>query len=227
MMDPSFQLFGERFGLEWSHVLRLAVALILGGLIGLEREFRDKPAGFRTIILITAGACIFSIISEAAAWPYTDNTRIAAQIVTGVGFLGAGAIIRGRGNVYGLTTAATIWAVAAIGMAVGFGEYLFATAATVGILIVLLLFNLVERAIGNLKDTQAYHFGVEKHPDALQRITGLFKEARLRTVSRVWWEDKDSFIFDVVARGSKANHDRLREKMALSEEFRLRSKSKK
>ena len=222
MPEWSFDFAGEHFILYGGHLFKLALALILGGLVGLEREFRDKPAGFRTIILISAGACIFSIISNTVAGAMVDNTRIAAQIVTGVGFLGAGAILRGRGNIFGLTTAATIWAVAAIGMAVGFGEYLFATAATVGILLVLFVFDIVERNIDRLRDTQTYHFSTAPHPDVLSRITKLFKDAHLRTVNRIWFEDEGQLVFDVVARGSKANHDRLRERMALSEEFVLR-----
>lgn len=107
--------------------LRVVVAAVLGGIIGFEREKENKPAGLRTHILVSMGCALFMLVSiysplltESFA---SDPTRIAAQIVTGIGFLGAGSIIRARGSVYGLTTAASIWTVAAIGMAVGSGFY--------------------------------------------------------------------------------------------------------
>ncbi|MGH2677187.1 MAG: MgtC/SapB family protein, partial [Actinomycetota bacterium] len=108
--------------------LRLLGAALLGGVIGLEREVRDQPAGFRTHMLVALGSCLFTLISAYGfgafqgdpGVPY-DPTRIAAQIVTGIGFLGAGAIIRSGMSVRGLTTAASLWVVAAIGMAVGAG----------------------------------------------------------------------------------------------------------
>jgi len=122
--------------------LRLLLAAGLGAAIGLEREYRQKPAGLRTNILIAIGSALFSILSVRVAGGTPD--RIAAQIVTGVGFLGAGAIMRGRSNVHGMTTAATIWVNAAIGMAAGLGEAALATSATLLTLFVLVLLPTVE-----------------------------------------------------------------------------------
>src|SRR5262245_54021284 len=102
-------------------VMSIAVAALSGAIVGLEREKREKPAGFRTLILICVGSAIFSIVSRLAAGDRFDPGRIAAQVAPGVGFLGAGAIIHERKAVVGLTTAATIWAVAAIGVLVGIG----------------------------------------------------------------------------------------------------------
>jgi putative Mg2+ transporter-C (MgtC) family protein len=123
----------------WEVLLRLLLTVVLCGAIGFEREVRDQPAGFRTHILLGLGATLFTLVSAYGFEPFTraalgsgglqfDPTRISAQIVTGVGFLGAGAIIRRGGDVRGLTTAASLWATAAIGMAVGAG-YLFGAAA--------------------------------------------------------------------------------------------------
>jgi putative Mg2+ transporter-C (MgtC) family protein len=124
----------------WEVVLRLVLASLLCGAIGFEREVRDQPAGFRTHILLGLGASLFTLVSAYGFEPFTraalegggglqfDPTRIAAQIIAGVGFLGAGAIIRQGGDVRGLTTAASLWAASAIGMAVGAG-YLFGAAA--------------------------------------------------------------------------------------------------
>ena len=124
----------------WEVVLRLVLASLLCGAIGFEREIRDQPAGFRTHILLGLGAALFTLVSAYGFEPFTraamgggglqfDPTRIAAQIVAGVGFLGAGSIIRQGRDVRGLTTAASLWAASAIGMAVGAG-YLFGAAAT-------------------------------------------------------------------------------------------------
>jgi putative Mg2+ transporter-C (MgtC) family protein len=123
-------------------VLRLGLSLVLCGAIGLERESRSQPAGVRTHILVGLGATLFTLVS---AYAFTgseatrvDPTRIAAQIVTGIGFLGAGTIIRQGLTVRGLTTAAALWIVAAIGMAVGAGYYVGAAATTVVILVTLI-----------------------------------------------------------------------------------------
>src|SRR5262245_51128737 len=94
---------------------RLTAAGLIGMVVGLERELRDKPAGIRTMILISVGSCLFAMISQRMGAANADPTRIAAQIVTGVGFLGAGAILRDARTIFGLTTAATIWMLAAVG----------------------------------------------------------------------------------------------------------------
>ncbi len=128
-------------------LLRLFLGVVLGGAIGLERELQRKAAGLRTNILICVGAVLFTELSIAMSSASGDPARIAAQIVTGVGFLGAGTIIQGRGIVTGLTTAATMWLVAAIGMAVGFGALLEATGATLLVLLVLSVLRPIERVI--------------------------------------------------------------------------------
>ncbi len=126
-------------------VLRVVIALVLGALIGIEREYRGHPAGVRTLAMVSVGSCIFAAVG-IFVFPghVTDPTRIAAQVVTGVGFLGAGAIFRAEDGVKGLTTAATVWVVAAIGMSVGFGLYLIAAAAAVIVLIGLVLVRPLE-----------------------------------------------------------------------------------
>ncbi len=121
-------------------VLRLLLATALGAIIGYQRERAAKPAGLRTHILICAGAALFTIVSIYGFGAAGDTSRVAAGVVAGIGFLGAGAILRrGEGVVEGLTTAATIWSVAAIGLAAGAGLYLLSAVTTGVILIVLLL----------------------------------------------------------------------------------------
>jgi putative Mg2+ transporter-C (MgtC) family protein len=118
---------------------RLVLAVVLAGLVGYEREQADKPAGFRTHILVGMGAALFTVVSIYGFGGASDPARVAAQIVTGIGFLGAGTIFRSEGLVLGLTTAASIWAVAAIGMAVAVGMYAMSAVATAIMLLVLRL----------------------------------------------------------------------------------------
>ena len=132
--------------------LRLGLSVLLGGLIGIERELHGKSAGLRTHMLVSVGSALFTVLSYAlpvilGAEMRSDPTRIAAQIVTGVGFLGAGTILQAKGSVHGLTTAASIWFVAAIGMAVGGGFYLGACLATVLGHVVLVAFYHVEQSM--------------------------------------------------------------------------------
>ena len=124
----------------------LFLAVLLGGAIGWEREYAGKPAGLRTNILICMAATLLTDLSVlvAASSSVGDPGRIAAQIVTGMGFLGAGTIIQSRGNVTGLTTAATLWIVAAIGMAIGFGALVEAVGTTLLVLIALVPLRKVE-----------------------------------------------------------------------------------
>lgn len=125
--------------MQWEDILSLVLAVIFGGVIGLERELSGKAAGLRTNLLICLGAAVFTIISKQMVQGTEGSaTRIAAQIVTGVGFLGAGAIIQDRGGVHGLTTAATIWLVASIGMACGARLYLHGLITTLIAIVVLI-----------------------------------------------------------------------------------------
>ena len=120
------------------NILKIVIAGLCGGLIGLERERVQKPAGIRTQMLVAIGASMFMIVSlSVGSDPRVDPARIAAQVVTGIGFLGAGAIIRERGSVHGMTTAASIWVVAAIGLTVGAGLFLEAVFITVLTFIIL------------------------------------------------------------------------------------------
>ncbi len=129
--------------------LRLGMSLACGFILGFERERSNKPAGLRTLMLITAGSTLFMLVSLLLplleTWPEgttrADPGRIAAQIVTGIGFLGAGSIIQSRGDVHGLTTAATIWVASAIGMLIGIGYMLWAGAVTLAVLGMLVLLD--------------------------------------------------------------------------------------
>jgi len=129
-----------------STIIRLVVAAILGGIIGLERQLRHKPAGLRTNLFICFGSAMFTVLSDQLAGSLGgDHTRVAAQIIPGIGFIGAGSILHSRGSVVGLTTAATLFVVASVGMAAGGGLYITAIFATGVILIALALLGRLER----------------------------------------------------------------------------------
>ncbi|MGA2003191.1 MAG: MgtC/SapB family protein [Terriglobales bacterium] len=127
-----------------STLARLVLAAILGGIIGLERQLRHKPAGLRTNMFICFGAAMFTVLSKQLAGVESDSARIAAQIIPGIGFIGAGSILHARASVTGLTTAATLFVVASVGMAAGGGLYLTAIFATAIILIALVLLGRLE-----------------------------------------------------------------------------------
>jgi putative Mg2+ transporter-C (MgtC) family protein len=137
------------------NLIKLGVAILVGGVIGAEREFRDKAAGFRTLILITVGSTLFTIFSLSME-PEGSRTRIAANIVTGIGFLGAGAIVREHGRIGGLTTAATIWLSAALGMGIGAGELPFVVISTFAIIIILFVFPRLEIWIDRIRESRSY-----------------------------------------------------------------------
>ena len=182
--DLSFDLFS-----------RLMLASVLGGLIGLEREIHGRPAGFRTHLLVSLGACLFSITSfevyrifgnfSGTGQVGVDPGRIAAQVVTGIGFLGAGAIIQERTAIRGLTTAACLWVAAALGLACGFGLFWLAVAVTLVALLNLLLLKEVEKRL--VRDTYV--------------------------LVKVWGEDKGDFITRICHTLNACGIDRVDSKL--------------
>ena len=166
-------------------LLSLTVALALGAFIGLERELSDKAAGLRTNILICVGSCLFAILSRLLADSIgTDVTRIAAQIVSGIGFLGAGAIMREGEHVSGLTTAATIWVVAAIGVAAGFGYYSLAAAAAVMTLVVQGVFPHLDTMIDELRQRHTFKITSDLDDDGLEQIKTIFRNSDVKVLRR-------------------------------------------
>ena len=154
---------------------RLLLAAVLGGAIGAERELNDQPAGLRTHMLLTIGACLFTLISAYGFGRGTDPSRIAAQIVTGIGFLGGGAIVRHGLTVKGVTTAASIWATASVGVAIGAGSYVLGTGGAV--LVVGTLFGL-RRA-----DEVLQRWGVSREEYLIEAVPG-FDMERLAEIGR-------------------------------------------
>ena len=141
--------------MEYELIIRLLLALVFGAVIGFEREYRSKAAGFRTITLISIGSALFTITSFKLGYPGNPD-RIASNIITGIGFIGAGVVFKDGGFVSGLTTAATIWIAAAMGMALGNGEYMIAS-TTLGLaIIVLSLFEKIQDWIDSFHQEKPY-----------------------------------------------------------------------
>ncbi len=163
---------------------RLLLAALLGGAVGLERELRHKPAGFRTMMLICIGAALFTIISyEMASSLGGDHTRIAAQIIPGIGFIGAGVVIRERGAVVGITSAATIFVIASVGMTVGAGFPMTAIFTTLLLLVSLVFLGLIEDRIG--LHTRLLTFTMTTppgDPSILERVHQIVQESGIQAV---------------------------------------------
>jgi putative Mg2+ transporter-C (MgtC) family protein len=150
-------------------MLRLLVALALGAIVGLERERQERAAGLRTVTMVSLGSCLFTIIG-AYGFANTDPSRVAAQIVTGIGFLGAGTIFLRKDLVRGLTTAATIWAVAAIGMAAGTARYFEAGFTTLLILAVLMVLKPIEKRFFKRPSEAQVSVIVPRHDGEIEEV---------------------------------------------------------
>lgn len=160
--------------------LKLFIAIFIGGLIGAEREFHDKAAGFRTMTFICLGSCLFTILSIELGGNQYDPTRIAANIVSGVGFIGAGVILRDSGRIVGLTTASTIWVAAALGMGIGSGYYLVTGIATGAVLIGLWIFPVFDRWIHMARKVQTYHLVFPSSAEKFYQLEKLIQEYELQ-----------------------------------------------
>ena len=167
-------------------LLKLGLALLIGTIIGAEREYKNKSAGLRTLILICVGSTLFTIISRTFGAP-GEISRIASNIVTGIGFLGAGAIMREGLTVSGLTTASSIWVTAALGMAVGAGQYWLSVFATIIVLVVLTLFGFIQPLLERYRKIIELHITISTEDDevivkAMERFK--LSSEKIRTIKR-------------------------------------------
>lgn len=192
-------------------VIKLVLASALGGLVGLERELRGKPAGLRTNMFICAGSALFTILSQELASRLggnVDATRIASQLIPGIGFIGAGSIIRARGSVTGLTTAATIFVLASIGMAVGGGLYWTAVFAALMMFLALWVLGWLGGRLGRKSDLRTYRLEAAE-PDALLNhvLPGLERRLKLQNLSYRHEGGQAGLRFDLAA--SPKQHQEL------------------
>lgn len=202
------------------NLIKVGLAIVVGGLVGAEREFRDKAAGFRTIILITVGSALFTIFS-ASLDPGFTRTRIAANIVTGIGFLGAGAIVREHGRIGGLTTAATIWLSAALGMGIGGGELLFVMIATVIVLVVLFVFPPLERWIDRIRESRSYKIIISASSmEKLDDIRDALKSHRLYVYDQHQSKSGETIIMTWHTMGKPTDHEEFVTVMMKDKEIR-------
>jgi len=161
-----------------SELISLLHALAIGSLLGLEREYRQKPAGFRTIALITIASALFTILSIRLGGTMSPD-RVAANILTGIGFIGAGIIFREKGSIRGLTTAATVWAAASLGMACGIGSYSLAWATLGIVLVVLEVFeNVQERFLAIYHSRKCII--IVRNPDTVPALENMMRKCGLR-----------------------------------------------
>lgn len=192
-------------------ILKLLLSVVLGGLIGAEREYHDKSAGFRTIIFICVGATIFTIFSTKIGGD--NDPRIAANIVSGVGFLGAGVILRASGRIVGLTTASMIWLSAAIGMGVGAGHFIFVSIAVAIISIVLWLFPSFEEWIDKKRESRAYEVTCDVSDGSLARfekIEEIFNSSKLKVKRSKQSKTKDQeMLCTFFTTGNPQLHEQL------------------
>ncbi len=195
-------------------MLQIGLATLLGGAIGLERELGGKPAGLRTNILICIGSVLYTHLSLAmltgstGAIPVgTDTTRVAAQIVTGVGFIGAGTILHARGAVVGLTSAATIWVVAAIGIALGSGYYLEGVGTTLAVLVVLSGLGRAEKILQahSMQSTITIH--ARPGPTVLEDLETLVRRTGLDILTISNRQENVDLVIELELRGSKRLYD--------------------
>lgn len=221
-MHEFLQLFDPRLHPSMvvfvSQVLsRLLLAAVLGGFIGLEREFKRKPAGLRTNMFICFGAAMFTILSDRLAGSFGgDHTRIASQIIPGIGFIGAGSILHSKVGTTGLTTAATIFVVASIGMAAGGGLFLPATVATLLLVVALHSLGMLEGR-WNLKPvTMTYEVDALKADELLAEVNGILEDENrtMRTIHIGRTDGHYRVVFTVDA--LHAEHDDLAGKLRQS-----------
>jgi putative Mg2+ transporter-C (MgtC) family protein len=186
-----YELFGALDGvLALQIAIKILLAILLGGLVGWERERHNVPAGIRTFILVSVGSCIFTILS-LSSFGGGDPARVAAQIVSGIGFLGAGVVMQRKGTVRGLTSAAGIWAIAAVGMAVGTGNYFLAVSGGLAIFVVLGLLRELFKVRVVVSTRRTLNVELRQVRSNLAAMGSLVKRAILEAVKAVVDDDHD------------------------------------
>lgn len=199
-------------------LIKILIAVVIGGIIGFERELHSKAAGLRTITLITVGATMFTVLSSKFTDPAT--ARVASNVLTGVGFLGAGVILFAEGKVRGLTTASSIWVAAALGMAVGLGQYILGVATALLVVIVLDLFARFDHWLDvKGREARSYEITYTDRPGKDKELEKIFREYRMtvRTHRPMRQEHcrRDTWEID----GRASDHHALAEKLLADEEI--------
>jgi putative Mg2+ transporter-C (MgtC) family protein len=199
------------FSIELKDIISMVMSVICGGIIGFEREYKNKSTGFRTIVLITLGSTIFTIVSRHGTGA---DDRIAANIITGIGFIGAGVIFKDKMSVMGLTTAAVIWTAAAIGMTTGIGYHSLAFVFTIITLMILVLVDKVEFLIGNMKKNKMLNINFNSADiTQLNALEEIVKKHKLKSKRLELFKTEDALSVVLQITGVKKNVDLLSEDM--------------
>lgn len=192
--------------------IKILASTVVGALIGLEREYRSKSAGLRTFTLISVGSTIFTILSEKMGI-YNSPDRIASNVVTGIGFLGAGVIFKMDDRVKGLTTATIIWVTASLGMAIGDGHILLSFLGTIVVYIVLVLFVKLEVFMERYGQTRNYKIVCNYSPEMYKRLETIFEQCNLTAKREKQIVTKDTLTSNWSVRGRSSKHDKLVKKL--------------
>src|SRR6478735_1992377 len=199
------------FSIQLGDIVSMIMAVVCGGIIGFEREYKNKSTGFRTIVLITLGSTIFTIVSRHGAGA---DDRISANIITGIGFIGAGVIFKDRMSVMGLTTAAVIWTAAAIGMTTGIGYHSLAFLFTIITLAILVLVDRIEVVISNLNKNKIFNINFSNADIAqLETLEQLMKTHQLKSKRIELFKNEEVLCVVMHVKGIKKNVDMLCEEM--------------
>jgi putative Mg2+ transporter-C (MgtC) family protein len=199
--------------------IKILASTLVGALIGLEREYRSKSAGLRTFTLICVGSTIFTILSEKMGLKNSPD-RIAANIVTGIGFLGAGVIFKMDDRVKGLTTATIIWVTASLGMAIGDGHIMLSFLGTTVVYIVLGLFVKLEVLMERFGQTRNYRIVCEYSPEIYKKLENNFELCKLTAKREKQLITKDLLVSNWSVRGRISKHDKLVKKLMADKEVR-------
>lgn len=190
-----------------TEVYRLLIALMIGAIIGTEREYRSKSAGLRTMIMVSLASCLFTILSMKIGVANPD--RLAANILTGLGFLGAGVIFKDDNRISGITTATTIWMVAALGMAAGAGYVALSLFGTAVCLVVLILLVYIQDKIEDIHQSRNYRILCVYQQETLDRYEELFKSFNMKVIRGVQNKTETQITGHWILIGSAQNHKRL------------------
>lgn len=187
-------------------VLPILFSVLVGGIIGIEREYQLKSAGLRTMILVTLGACIFTMLSRNLGEPGSPD-RIAANIITGIGFVGAGVIFKEENRVSGLTTAVTIWICAALGMTIGAGYYQEATIGSVVVFLLLIMFKYIQDVIDRISTRYTYQITLPYEDGIIDKYEAIFKENGLQSMRGKQIRSGEKYTIIWRVQGAAKNHE--------------------
>jgi putative Mg2+ transporter-C (MgtC) family protein len=206
------------FTIELEDIISMLMSVVCGGIIGFEREYKNKSTGFRTIVLITLGSTIFTIVSRHGAGA---DDRISANIITGIGFIGAGVIFKDRMSVMGLTTAAVIWTAAAIGMTTGIGYHSLAFVFTIITMIILVLVDKVEFLISRMNKNKMLNISFNSADiTQLQALEEVIKRHHLKSKRIEVFKNEEVLCVVMNVTGIKKNVDLLSEEMVNMREIK-------